>query len=74
MYDSLIRPEYAHTYALFNYTTGEVYTSSCNCSTYALRTLLHRMDGQAREAARLGLSYHLRLMNLRTRTVVCESK
>lgn len=47
-YTTLNREGYAHTYALVNFTTGEVYTTSCEVASVALRSLLKRMDGAIR--------------------------
>lgn len=48
-YTHLINPNYRHTYALFNYTTGEISTSSCDEARYPLRLLYKRLDGLRRE-------------------------
>ena len=73
-YAHLINPNYRYTFAVFNYATGEVYTSSCDLPQYALHRLLHRMDGQRREAVREGYAYDLRLINLLTGKTLLESK
>ena len=73
-YAHLINPNYRYTFAVFNYATGEVYTSSCNEARYPLHRLLHRMDGQRREAVREGYAYDLRLVNLLTGKTLLESK
>ena len=73
-YAHLIHPEYRHTYALFNYTTGEVSTSSCDEARYPLRLLYKRLDGLRREAVREGYAYDLRLVNLLTGKTLLESK
>lgn len=67
----LINPNYRHTYALFVYTTGEVYTSSCNEAAYPLRTLYRRLDGLRREW-RCGYHLHAALVNLNTGLVIEE--
>ena len=48
-YAHLIHPDYRHTYALFNYTTGEISTSSCDEARYPFRLLYKRLDGLRRE-------------------------
>ena len=69
-YALLINPNYAHTYGVVNYTTGEVYTSACDEARYALRSMLHRLDGQVRAAKAHGYDCHIELINLRTETVL----
>lgn len=66
--------EYAHTYALVNFTTGEVRTIASHRADAALRTLYKRMDGEAREAAHRGEACHQVLANCVTNKVVAESK
>lgn len=70
-YAHLIHPEYRHTYALFVYTTGEVYTSSCDEARYPLRLLYKRLDG-LRRAWRCDHYLHAALINLNTNKVVEE--
>ena len=66
-YTSLIRNGYAHTYAVVNFTTGEVYTIACEVSSYALRAMYKRFDGCRRyEPA------HLVLVNCVTGVVLEE--
>ncbi len=67
----LINPNYRNTYALFVYTTGEVYTSSCNEAAYPLRTLYRRLDGLRREW-RCDYHLHAALVNLNTGLVIEE--
>ena len=73
-YTSLICNGYAYTYALVDYATGEVYTTSSRFSAYALRTLYKRMDGIVREAREDGQAHHLVLANCRTNKVLAEVK
>jgi hypothetical protein len=67
----LINPNYRHTYALFVYTTGEVYTSSCDEAAIPLRTLYRRLDGLRREW-RCDYHLHAALVNLNTGLVIEE--
>lgn len=71
-YSHLINPNYRHTYALIIYTTGEVYTSSCDEARYPLRTLLKRLDGMLRE---YGSAEKLKaqLINLNTNKIIMET-
>ena len=41
-YKSLINTNYAHTYGVVDYATGELWTSSCDVASYALRAMLRR--------------------------------
>ena len=70
-YSHLINPNYRHTYALFVYTTGEVYTSSCDEARYPLLRLYKRLDGLCREW-KCGYHLHAALVNLRTGDVIIE--
>ena len=66
-YTSLIRNGYAHTYAVVNFTTGEVYSIACEVAAYALRAMYKRFDGCRRyEPA------HLVLVNCVTGVVLEE--
>ena len=71
MLTHLINTNYCHTYALVIYTTGEVYTSSCNEARYPLRTLLKRLDGLRREW-RCDYHLHAALINLNSGRVIME--
>jgi hypothetical protein len=70
-YANLINPNHRHTYALFVYTTGEVYTSSCDEAAYPLRLLYRRLDGLRREW-RCDYHLHAALVNLNTGLVIEE--
>lgn len=70
-YSHLIRPEYRHTYALFVYTTGEVYTSSCDEARYPLRTLYKRLDGLRRQW-NCYLPFRAELVHLNSGRVIVE--
>lgn len=70
-YANLINPNYRHTYALFIYTTGEVYTSSSDEAAYPLRQLYKRLDGLRREW-KCDYHLHAKLVNLRTDKVIIE--
>lgn len=73
-YTSLIRNGYAHTYALVDFVTGEIRTTSCTVGVYALRALYKRMDGIVREAHESGQAHHLVLANCCTNKVIAEVK
>ena len=70
-YAHLINPNYRHTYALFVYTTGEVYTSSCDKARYPLRTLLKRLDGLHRQWG-CYLPFRAELIHLNTGKTIVE--
>lgn len=70
-YSHLINPNYRHTYALFVYTLGEVYTSSSDEAAYPLRLLWKRLDGLRREW-RCDHHLHAALVNLNTGRVIEE--
>ena len=70
-YAHLLHPEYRHTYALFVYTTGEVYTSSNNEARLPLRLLWRKLDGLRREW-RCDYHLHAALVNLNTGCVIEE--
>lgn len=57
------------TYRLINYTTGEVYESTCEVPAYACKFLYRRGCGQYRESA---FTYRMKLINTITNTVVAE--
>lgn len=67
-YSSLRNANYAFTYAVVNFTTGEVYTSSCEVGAYALRSLFKRFDG----LHRYDKNDHLVLVNCVTNAVLLE--
>lgn len=62
-YTALRRNGYAYTYALVNYATGEVRTSSSRFPSVALRHLYRLMDGEMRAARADGVMCHLVLAN-----------
>lgn len=70
-YAHLINPNYCHTYALFVYTTGEVYTSACDEPQYPLRTLYKRLCSLRRECASK-LPMRAELIHLNNGCVVVE--
>ena len=70
-YAHLIRPEYRHTYALFVYTTGEVYTSACDEGSHPLRLLYKRLDGLHREWG-CYLPFRAELVHLNSGKVIIE--
>ena len=67
-YSTLRNTNYAATYAVVNFTTGEVYTSSCEVGVYALRAMFKRFDG----LHRYGEADHLVLVNCATNAVLLE--
>jgi hypothetical protein len=69
-YTALRRDGYAYTYALIDYITGEIRTSSCDLPTHPLRHLFQRMDGIRRECRRGGSACHLVLANCCTGEVI----
>ena len=69
-YTALRRDGYAYTYALIDYITGEIRTSSCDLPTHPLRHLFQRMDGIRRECRRDGSACHLVLANCCTGEVI----
>ena len=73
-YTSLVRNGYAYTYALVDFTTGDIYTVSCEVGAIALRQLYKRMDSIIREARIFGSTHHLALANCRTNKVLAEVK
>ena len=73
-YTALKRDGYAFTYALVDFTTGEIRTSSCNMARYPLKFLFRRMCGIARAQARGAWARNLVLANCVTNTVILEIK
>lgn len=71
-YKSLINPDYAHTYGVVDYATGELCTSSCDVASYALRATLRRFYRQLRNAKAGGYECRVVLFNCRTEQVVME--
>jgi hypothetical protein len=57
------------TYRLINYTTGEVYETSCEIPAYACQHLYHRADGQYRESRG---AYRMTLYNKDTGKAIAE--
>lgn len=73
-YTALKRDSYPFTYALVDFTTGEVRTSSCDVAHYPLKHLFRRMYGIARAQARGAWARNLVLANCVTNTVILEIK
>lgn len=71
-YKSLIHANYAHTYGVVNYATGEVITIASNVASYALRAMLRRFYHELREARAGGYECRVVLFNCRTEQVVME--
>ena len=68
-----VRAGYRYTYALINYTTGEVRTMSCDHQGTALREL-YRIYGSELRSAKADLSaIHLVLANARTGEILEET-
>ena len=73
-YTALRRSGYAYTYALINYITGEIRTSSCDLPRYGLRHLYRLMDGEMRAARVDGTECHLVLANCVSGAELAEIK
>ena len=67
-YTTLRNTNYSATYAVINFTTGEVYTSSCEVGAYALRAMFKRFSGLHRYSE----ADHLVLANCVTNAVLLE--
>lgn len=73
-YTTLKHEGYSFTYALVDFTTGEVYTTSCDVARYPLKHLFHKMCGIARAQARGAWARNLVLANCVTNAVIVEIK
>jgi hypothetical protein len=62
-FDFYINSIYAHTYAVVNYTKGEVYTFSSNDERIALKTMLKRFYSVLRTAKLFGKECKIALVN-----------
>lgn len=69
----LVRAGYRYTYALVNYTTGEVRTMSCDHQGTALRELYGIYQRELRTAKAELAAIHLVLANARTGEVLEET-
>lgn len=69
----LVRAGYRYTYALINYTTGEVRTMSCDHQGTALRELYGVYQSELRSAKAELAAIHLVLANARTGEVLEET-
>ena len=69
----LVRAGYRYTYALVNYTTGEVRTMSCDHQGTALRELYTIYQRELRTAKAELAAIHLVLANARTGEVLDET-
>ena len=67
------RAGYRHTYALVNYTTGEVRTMSCDHQGVPLRELYRAYTSYLREAKRELAAIHVVLANARTGEILEET-
>ena len=67
------RAGYRYTYALMNYTTGEVRTMSCDHQGTPLRELYHIYQGELRSAKSELSAIHLVLANARTGEILEET-
>ena len=65
-------PDYSYSYAIVNYTYGEVYTFSANSGRIALKNALKRFDSILREAKYEGFDVRLGLYNCHTNTLLAE--
>ena len=68
-----VRAGYRYTYALVNYTTGEVRTMSCDHQGTALRELYRIYQSELRAAKRDLSAIHLVLADARTGEVLEET-
>jgi hypothetical protein len=71
-YKALINTNYAHTYGVVDCVTGELWTSSCDVASYALRAMLRRFYRQLRKAEAGGDECRVALFNCRTEQVLME--
>ena len=69
----LVRAGYRYTYALINYTTGEVSTMSCDHQGTALRELYGIYQRELRSAKADLSAIHLVLVNARTGEILEET-
>ena len=69
-YSTLIHPEFRHTYALINHTTGEVFASSCDDRSTALKRVYRRARSERRYYGSQGKSCDLLLVNCVTGAVL----
>ena len=67
------RAGYRYTYALVNYTTGEVRKMSCDHQGTPLRELYHIYQGELRSAKSELSAIHLVLANARTGEILEET-
>ena len=68
-----VRAGYRYTYALVNYTTGEVRTMSCDHQGTALRELYRIYQSELRSAKGELSAIHLVLANARTGEILEET-
>jgi hypothetical protein len=68
-----VRSGYRYTYALVNYTTGEVRTMSCDHQGVALRELYRVYQRELRSAKADLSAIHLVLANARTGDILEET-
>lgn len=73
-FTALNRSDYAATFALVDYVTGELRTRSCDVPSYALQSLYRRMDGEMRAARCRGALCHLVLADCVSGRVIAEVK
>lgn len=69
----LVRAGYRYTYALINYTTGEVRTMSCDHQGTALRELYRIYQSELRTAKRDQSAIHLVLADARMGEILEET-
>lgn len=68
-----VRAGYRYTYALVNYTTGEVRSMSCDHQGAALRELYRIYQSELRSAKSELAAIHLVLVNARTGEILEET-
>ena len=71
-YKALIHSNYAHTYGVVNYATGEIVTVASNVPRYALRAMLRSFYHELREAKAGGYECRVALFNCRTERILME--
>jgi hypothetical protein len=73
LFHHYVRAGYRYTYALVNYTTGEIRTMSCDHQGTALRELYRIYQGELRSAKADLSAIHLVLANARTGEILEET-
>ena len=74
MLKSLIQSNYIYTYALIDYTEGEILSIASNKKGAALQQLYRRLDSLARSYRADNVSYHMAIFNAVTEIKIVEIK